>query len=144
MTPGAFMDRSEPTELIICARVDGPPLRFKGRLLVRHARMLRHGSELFAELWQRNAGGCTLAFSAWHRGAWQADAVKVRTLDEAVSTLESVCAAQRAATPPDLVALGGDMADQLRRCARYAEEAEAFQHLMGRVLADWTALPNAA
>lgn len=137
------MDRSEPTELIICARVDGPPLRFKGRLLARHVRPLRHGDALFAELWQRTAGGHTLAFSAWHRGGWQANAVKVRNLEEAVSTLEEICAAQRAVPPSDLFD-PGDMADQLRRCARYAEEAEAFQHLMGRVLADWTALPNAA
>lgn len=137
------MDRSEPTELIICARVDGPPLRFRGRLLVRHARTLRSGAELFAELWLRNAGGYTLAFSAWHRGGWQANALKVRSLAEAVSALEDICAAQRDATPPDLFD-PGDMADQLRRCARYAEEAEAFQHLMGRALADWTALPNAA
>lgn len=84
-----------------------------------------------------------MAFSAWHRGAWQADAVTVRSLDEAVTALEDICAAQRAAAPEDLFD-PEDMADRLRRCARYTEDAEAFQHLMGRVLADWTALPNAA
>lgn len=127
---------AQPAEMIVCRRLDGPPLRFKGRLLTHH---VNPTEDLFVALWQRVSGGYVVCFSNWSRAEWRPDAVRVETLDDALCELEAVCEDMQHNVHIDMPATA-DMLENLRAIAHQAEAQSSFLTLSGHALSDWVDL----
>lgn len=123
-----------------CPRIGAPPLRFKGWCLARHQRAATTDMDLFLELWQRQRGGFTAAFSQWQDDRWQRNALTTDTLEGAIDAVEARCAGLRdvcvRACAPRL--------DDVHDLAVTTQTITDFLNLVGHALDDWDALSRAA
>ena len=131
------MDVSSPIVFACCPRVGAPPLRFKGWSVARHQSLERRGRpDLYIELWKRQRGGYTAAYSRWIDGQWHPDALTAETLDLLILTLEEHCALLQDA----LFAAEVSWAQDFRHLALTRQQFVEFQHLVGHALYDWDEL----
>lgn len=93
ITDARLPDAQDPTtqwDGVVCRRQNGPPLRFKGIHLTRHARALP-GGEVSIDLWRRKTPGFVVSVT----DVAGPDASSHTTIDAAMQWLENRCAAAR-------------------------------------------------
>jgi hypothetical protein len=133
------MHASSIIESACCPRLGAPPLRFKGWCLARHARVLPDGEDLFIELWKRQRGGFTAAFSQWHDGQWRCDALTAGTLDDVITGVEMECAPLLGT----YCNVDPTVPEQFLQAALATQNIADFLRLVGHALDDWDALKHA-
>lgn len=78
-------------DLVVQKRLDGPPLRYKGRRQFSRRKRLAHNSDAFVEIWARNRGGLVVAHSAFVDGRLVAHAMICKSLTDCAVYLEKRC-----------------------------------------------------
>jgi hypothetical protein len=130
-------------EMVQCARIGTPPLRFQGHCLAETSRRAPDGDLMFIALWQRLRGGFTLSFSAWTELGWRDDAMTVPSLEAAFDAAEAICAAQADAL--DTACEGADtLVEQIARLAAHRDVLDMYRDMIGEALDVWAdLLPSA-
>lgn len=119
----------------VLRRLGNPPLRFNGRRLSYHWRVLGADQRLEIALWERRQKGYVLGLSRLQGGDLRVDAVQFKTLGDATDFLEDMCQTEPASEDAQdhLLSLLLDLHLKLRF-------AQQFAILVGDVLADWEGL----
>lgn len=124
-TPHAPTVAAADWVMVQLPRLDGPPLRFKGRERFAWSR-----GDLDMRLWERKRGGVVVSYPVWDDAALRPHAVVCKTLDAVATHLESRCV--RPWVAPDGVSLPGlPLTGLLRRM----QNDHDFPLLVGDVLA---------
>ena len=124
-------------EMIVLPREGQPPLRFKGRRLTRHWRVLGAETIIFIELWQRRAGGVVVAHSDCRAQKIVTQCTRFADLNVAVEHLEARCADQ-----PDTLAVTGEPVSIFSDLIHHMAFSQHFAQLVGETLAVWCDMPQ--
>lgn len=123
-------------EMVALPRKGQPPLRFKGRRLTRHWRLLSSETQIFIELWQRRAGGVVVAYSTCSAQATLTECIRFGDLNGAIEHLESLCIGQA-----ETLAMTGAPLVIFRDLVHRLAFNQQFSLLVGETLADWCQMP---
>jgi len=132
ITQACLPDAQDPTaqwDSVVCRRQNGPPLRFKGIHLTRHARALP-GGEVSIDLWRRKTPGFVVTVT----DVTGPDASSHTTIDAVMQWLEDRCALRHGAT--DATTLAAILDHTPRQIAAH----NALRELAGAAMDAWDRL----
>ncbi|MEM1273978.1 MAG: hypothetical protein AAGF88_09175 [Pseudomonadota bacterium] len=122
-------------QVLQCARISAPPLRFNGQLLHRQS---AGRPDLSFELYLRRQGGFTIAMPGFADGRWRQDAMRAKSWSEAFDKVEDYC--DRLFAPkPQRAGAEVLLSAHLALVSRRNEVLDAA----GRALAAWVELAEA-
>lgn len=122
----------------VVKRLGNPPLRFTGRRLCLHWRVLDAAQRIEVGVWERRQKGFVLGYTRLHEGQPRADAAQLKTLGDAADFLEDICQSDPMTASGDAPLF--DLLSNLHLNLRFQQQ---FALLVGEVLAHWDAMPVA-
>ncbi len=131
---------ANPWDIHLVRRTGAPPIRISGRPLFHHSKSPYLDAELFLSIFQLRKGGFVVSHSVLSQFEWESFALRVASLEDAMSAVESYCADLadlRETLGRETAVTVEGLIEAMTLYQRRTGQIRAFLALAGEALAAW-------